>query len=85
MTYPYLGSMPDMGAVEHEPILIGDTNGDGKITSSDILLLVDYVFKSGDEPSSSTGDTNCDGTVTSADVIALVNYVFKGGLAPCVE
>jgi len=62
----------------------GDVNADGVITSSDIIYLVNYVFKSGPEPvpSVSYGDVNCDGNITSADIIYLVSYVFKGGPPP---
>jgi hypothetical protein len=61
----------------------GDVNGNGGITSADIIYLVNYVFKGGSAPTPSwTGDANGDGQVTSADIIYLVNYVFKGGPAP---
>ena len=55
------------------------------MTSSDIIVLVNYVFKSGamPVPCEAAGDVNCDGKVTSADIIYLVNYVFKGGDPPC--
>lgn len=63
----------------------GDVNSTGVINSSDIIYLVNYVFKGGPEPLpvSEVGDVNCSGVVNSSDVIYLVNYVFKGGLAPC--
>lgn len=63
----------------------GDVNGDTLVTSSDIIRLVNYVFKSGapPQPSTEAGDINCSGQVTSADIINLVNYVFKGGPPPC--
>jgi hypothetical protein len=62
-----------------------DVNGDGPVTSADIIWLVNYVFKGGTEPvpCPAAGDVNCDGLVTSADIIYLVNYVFKGGPPPC--
>jgi hypothetical protein len=63
----------------------GDLNGDGSITSSDVIRLVNHVFKGGvpPTPSPAAGDVNCSGTLTSSDIIYLVNYVFKGGPAPC--
>jgi hypothetical protein len=63
----------------------GDTNEDSAITSADIIITINYVFKGGSspEPCEATGDVNCTGQVTSADVITLVNYVFKSGPAPC--
>ena len=60
----------------------GDTNADGVITSADVILLVNHIFRGGTLPCNDTGDANCDGLVTSADAIYLVNYVFKGGPAP---
>lgn len=64
--------------------VLGDVNSSGSITSSDIIALVNYVFKSGNDLAcaNSTGDVNCLGGVTSSDIIFLVNYVFKGGPAP---
>lgn len=63
----------------------GDVNSSGAINSSDIIYLVNYVFKGGPLPACSgiTGDVECSGAVTSSDIIYLVNFVFKGGLPPC--
>lgn len=63
----------------------GDVNSDGSHTSSDIIYLVNFVFKSGATPipCEAAGDVNCSGSVTSADVIYMVNYVFKGAAPPC--
>lgn len=63
----------------------GDLNGDALTTSSDIIFLVNFVFKGGSDPLPcvAAGDINCNGAVTSADIIALVGYVFKGGTPPC--
>jgi uncharacterized protein (DUF362 family) len=63
----------------------GDQNMDGVVTSSDVIYLVNYVFKGGSTPlpCRAAGDLNCDGVVTSSDIIYIVNFVFKGGAAPC--
>jgi len=63
----------------------GDVNINGSVTSSDVIVLVNYVFKGGNDPDPCTanGDVNCNGTVTSSDIIYEVNYVFKSGPAPC--
>lgn len=55
---------------------IGDANGDGVITSADIIYLVNYVFKGGlsPQPRVDAGDTDCNGLVTSADIIFLANH-----------
>ena len=62
----------------------GDANGDYKITVSDVVYIVNYLFKGGPAPNPFlTGDANCDGKVTISDVVYLVNYLFKGGPPPC--
>lgn len=67
-------------------ILTGDVNADGVFTASDIIYLVNFVFKSGPPPLfSGTGDVNCNDAVTSADIIYMVNFVFKSALSPCSQ
>jgi len=63
----------------------GDVNADGVVNSTDIISLVDYVFKSGaaPQPVEAAGDVDCSTDVNSTDVISMVNYVFKGGTPPC--
>jgi hypothetical protein len=65
--------------------LTGDVNLSGNITSSDIIVMINFVFKSGlvPMPCEAAGDANCSGSLTAADIIELVNFVFKGGAAPC--
>jgi hypothetical protein len=72
--------------------LHGDANRDGKKTVSDVVFLINYLFKGGPAPVPvDLGDVNfCEqnppiqpGQPTVADVIYLVNYLFKGGKAPC--
>jgi len=66
-------------------IALGDCNRDGKVNISDVLFLVNYLFKAGPDPNPfEIGDVNCDGQVTVDDVIYLINYLFKGGPAPCL-
>ncbi len=61
----------------------GDINADAKKNAADIILLVNYVFKSGLPPNPvEQGDTECLGGITSADIIYLVNFVFKGSTPP---
>lgn len=63
----------------------GDINEDLTVTASDVIELVNYIFKGGNtpRPCEAAGDINCSGAVTSADIIALVNYIFKGSVPPC--
>ena len=61
----------------------GDANADGKRTVSDVVYLINYLFKGGTFPQPlQAGDCNCDGKVTVADVVYLINYLFKGGPSP---
>jgi hypothetical protein len=67
-------------------IRTGDVNSDEAWTASDIIYLVNFVFKSGPSPLvNGTGDVNCSNTVSSADIIYLVNFVFKSALSPCSQ
>jgi hypothetical protein len=63
----------------------GDQNYDFVVSSADLIVLVNYVFKGGLDPMpcEAAGDVNCDGSITSSDIIFLVNYVFKDGTPPC--
>jgi hypothetical protein len=64
--------------------LRGDPNSDGKKTVSDVIYLINYLFKGGPAPVPLyLGDVNCDDKVTVSDVIYLINYLFKGGDPPC--
>jgi len=65
------------------PFLRGDVSGDNKLTVSDVIYLINYLFKGGTKPDPlQSGDVNCDGKVNIADAVFLVNYLFKGGPAP---
>ena len=64
--------------------LRGDANMDKKTSVSDVIFLINYLFKGGPAPIPEyLGDVNCDGKVTVSDVVYLINYLFKGGPAPC--
>jgi hypothetical protein len=67
------------------PVVVkcGDANADGKITVSDVVYLVNYLFKGGPAAKPyEAGEANCDGRTTVSDVVYLVNYLFKGGPLP---
>lgn len=62
----------------------GDSNLDGVVSSSDVIKIVNHVFKSGPPaPVFELMDINCTGDISAADIILLVNYIFKAGGAPC--
>ncbi len=61
----------------------GDANNDGRITSADIIFLVNHIFKGGQAPEIlEAADANGDTKISAADIIYLVNSIFKGGPAP---
>ena len=82
----------DSISYEVSAYLRGDANRDGKKSVSDVVFLINYLFKGGPAPDPvDLGDANfCNtnppvlpGEPTVADVVYLVNYLFKGGVAPC--
>ena len=88
--FPYFTNFSKAGiaslAILAQPISqfkYGDANGDGKVTVSDAIYLVNYLFKGGPAPVPlESGDANCDGQVLVADVVYIINYLFKGGPVP---
>ena len=71
------------GCLKFSPFLHGDANSDRLLNASDVIYLVNYLFKGGPAPNPITsGDSNCDGKVAVADVVYLINYYFKGGSPP---
>ncbi|HEX7402208.1 MAG TPA: dockerin type I repeat-containing protein [candidate division Zixibacteria bacterium] len=61
----------------------GDANGDGTIDVSDVVFLINYLFRGGSAPDPMPrGDANCDQVVDISDVVFLINYLFRGGPAP---
>jgi len=58
--------------------------GDELINVSDVIFLVNYLYKEGPVPSPALlGDLNCDDEINVGDVIYLVNYLYEGGAEPC--
>jgi hypothetical protein len=65
-----------------EPIR-GDANGDWVVDPSDVVYLINYLFKNGPAPDPLwTGDCNGDELVDPADVVYLINYLFRNGPPP---
>jgi hypothetical protein len=72
-----------------EPItLCGDANRDYNVEISDVVYLVNYLFRNGNpplcspEPYTLCADVNGDTEVTVADVVYLINYLFRNGTSP---
>ena len=72
------------GYVNTAAFVHGDDNADGKITVSDVVYEINYLFKGGPAPlPPEVGDVNCDNKHTVAYVVYKINYLFKGGPPPC--
>jgi len=77
-TFYGLQGYVNTAAFEH-----GDVNADGSVAISDVVYLVNYLFKSGPEPIPlETGDVNGNNEATISDAVYLVNYLFKSGSPP---
>jgi subtilisin family serine protease len=81
----YGWGIPDiLAAIQHTFYLTGDVTGEGEINISDVIFLIDYLYKNDRPPSPLfLGDVDCDGNVNITDVVGLINYVFKNGPSPC--
>ncbi|MGB5105409.1 MAG: dockerin type I repeat-containing protein [Candidatus Zixiibacteriota bacterium] len=70
--------------VIQRPYLKGDADGNGIVTVSDAVYLINYIFSGGPAPSPlDAADADCNGIVTISDAVYLINYIFSGGPAPC--
>lgn len=62
----------------------GDANADGSVSVSDVVYLINFLFKGGAPPWKAVSDPNCDNSISVSDVVYLINFLFKGGPAPCL-
>jgi hypothetical protein len=62
---------------------LGDLNTNGVIDIGDVVLFVNYLYRSDGAPEPlGVGDCNCDGMANIGDVVFLLNYLFKSGPSP---
>ena len=58
--------------------LLGDANGDGKLTADDIVEVVNKIKGSpSDQYVPAYGDANGDGIVNAADIVVIVNLIMN--------
>ena len=69
----------------------GDANADGTVDITDVIRLVDWLYRGGPaprpmfcEPSArfDNGDLNGDTQIDLTDLVFLVNHLYSGGPAP---
>jgi hypothetical protein len=62
----------------------GDLNGDGLLSSADVVLLLNLVFLDSQAPTGGlfAADLDCSGAPDSPDVVLLLNAAFLGDPAP---
>jgi hypothetical protein len=67
-----------------EQLICGDVTNDGLVNLSDVIWLLNFLFKMGPAPKLFTcvGDVNNDNTVNLSDAIIILNFLFKGGSSP---
>ena len=70
--------------VGYRTYLCGDANDDDYVDILDIMVLIDYKFKSGPPPAyMEASDVNCDDIVNTLDIIYLIDHKLQNGDAPC--
>lgn len=75
--------IPGSFYVRHWFYTPGDFNCDVKVDIVDVLSLLNYLFRNGEEPCiMKSADANCDQEVGLVDVVYLINYIFRSGPAP---
>ncbi len=74
----------DNVVVTGPPSVPGDVDGNGIVSISDAVFLINYIFAGGPAPNPLlAGDADCTGAVSISDAVYLINYIFAGGPAPC--
>jgi len=76
----------DQPLSERFPFLRGDVDGDGQLTLSDAVSLLQYLFGgqplSSNQPCLDAADVNDDGRLDISDGITLLEHLFDGGTPP---
>ncbi len=59
-------------------VISGDANSDGIVDVTDVIYLLNYLYKFGMPPApTSLGDFKHDGEINITDIVALLNYLFR--------
>ena len=67
--------------------ILGDVNGDKKISNADVLMIYKYIYSASTYPlpNFNAADVTCDGKITNADVLKIFKYIFSPTLYPIVK
>ncbi len=61
----------------------GDSNGDRRINLSDVIFIINFLFRAGDPiRCADAGDVNDDGGINLTDPIFFLDYLFRSGPKP---
>lgn len=61
----------------------GDVDGNGTVTISDVVFLINYIFAGTEAPPNpSAADTDCSGMISISDAVYLISFIFNGGAVP---
>jgi len=61
----------------------GDANNDSLVGLTDVLFLINYLYKGGPAPCvKEAADPKADCVVDLGDVVYMINFLFRGGPAP---
>jgi hypothetical protein len=75
---------PTVGIAELEAagVVLGDCNRDARHSSSDLVIMVNYILRgaTAPQPYAEVTDFNYDYRMNTADVVEMVMYIFKGGI-----
>ena len=58
--------------------IMGDVDGDGKVSIDDVVALIDYLLKGEGTINYDCADLDGNGKITIDDVVALIDYLLKG-------
>ena len=71
------------GTVTVIDYVLGDVNGDGDVTNSDVLLILRYIFSAEMYPLEEVvADVDRDGEISNADVLRIFRYIYDPELYP---
>lgn len=72
-------NMRKLGEYDEPTFVIGDVDGDGEVTITDLTDMIDYLLTSGASSGNpEAADCDGDGIVTISDVTLLIDFLLKG-------